>query len=97
MSVRRPKFWRQHLSCKRLNSFAKDLIPLTSLSFSHNGHRNDGHSHMAKLTITPMTTVRMQPTAVYHRNDNLNIGLSSSLHQQAIAIQVLTYILYTAE
>jgi len=26
MSVGRPKFWRQHLSCKRLNSFNVTLI-----------------------------------------------------------------------
>jgi len=38
--------------------------------------------HVARLTRTPMATVRAQPTAVYHRNDSLNIALSVILHMQ---------------
>jgi len=46
--------------------------------------------HVAKLTMTPMTIVSMQPTAVYQRNDSLNSGLSASLQTQ-IMVKVLIH------
>jgi len=52
----------------------------TSFLLSYMSHTNNGCLHVAKLTSTPMTTVKVQPTAVYHRNDNLNSGLSTNLH-----------------
>jgi len=60
-----------------------------SASHSHTGHTSDKSLHVARLTMTPMKTVKMQPTAVYHRNDILNIGLSTSLHRQTTGL-VLT-------
>ena len=45
-------------------------------------HTTNECLHVARLTRSPMATVRTQPTAVYHRNDSLNIGLSAILHTQ---------------
>jgi len=53
-------------------------------------HTNNGCLHVAKLTSTPMTTVNVQPTAVYHRNDSLNSGSSTNLHTQTTRRHVVT-------